>query len=396
MSARIVLREDDAGPSVQTILVRRRGLSGISIAYWNRCRRYVEDARTDAAEGVHHNSAVPYLSPTFRTMRHSHSPVRFLLLLAGVAVLPVAVLAQNAGIGYRIDGLDLVVFDQLIKASTSPETQYPELDLSFRLETDTLAVEAARDLHSINAARVAAISGIALGVGFGAMEIHRRVWWEDRRPQFHFHDNWAYSRWADKFGHYFSSSFLTRYYATSLDWAGLSPSQAQAWGAGMAWTSMLYYELLDGFGPTWGFSSGDLFFNTLGVGLTFAQWQLSELKPYTLKVSYWPSGEDEIITADYTGLTWWVTANLQTALPHGAGQIFPDWLNLAVGYAARNPDEAGFLKTSYAYVGVDLELAALPINHPIWSRAISWFRYFHIPAPAIRLTPNPAFVLLAH
>ena len=328
-------------------------------------------------------------------------PLRSLLLLAGLAFLPDISAAQNAGVGYRMEGIELSVFDGLMEdglweAGASPETGYLELGMHIQPEPETLATVATKDPHSISTTRVAVVGGLALGGAFSLAEYHRRVWWEDRSVAFRFHDNWGYARWADKFGHFVSSSFLTRYYAASLDWAGLSSSQAQVWGAGLAWTSMLYYEVLDGFGPTWGFSSGDLFFNTLGVGLTYAQWQLPELEPYTLKVSYWPSGGDEIITADYTGLTWWGTANLHTALPPGIGQRIPRWLNLAVGYAARDPDERGFLTSSYAYLGVDLELAELPIDHPVWNQAVRWLRYCHIPAPAIRLTPDPAFVLFAH
>ena len=287
--------------------------------------------------------------------------------------------------------------DRSLETGTSLETAYQELDGHIVHEPDTLTTQAPLDPSSVSTTRVAVVSGLALGAAFSLAEYHRRVWWEDRSVEFHFHDNWGYARWADKLGHFVSSSFLTRYYAASFDWAGLTSSQAKAWGAGLAWTSMLYYEVLDGFGPTWGFSSGDLFFNTLGVGLTYAQWQLPELAPYTLKVSYWPSAGDEIITADYTGLTWWGTANLHTALPESVGRKVPRWMNLGLGYAARDPDERNnFLTSSYYYVGVDLELSELPIDHPVWNEAVKWLRYFHVPGPAIRLSPDPAFVLFAH
>ncbi len=326
----------------------------------------------------------------------------FISLLLGLAFLPATLVAQNVGVGYRMGGLDLALFDELtetdevIEGLATGERQRQALAEETQRWPDTLDSDVPDGSPTINTSRVAAVGGLSLGIGFGVMEIHRRVWWEDRNVQFRFHDNWSYSRWTDKFGHYFSSSFLTRYYATSLTWAGLQTPKAKAWGAGMAWASMLYYEILDGFGPTWGFSSGDLFFNTLGVGLTYAQWQIPGLTAYTLKVSYWPSGEDEIVTADYAGITWWVTANLHTALPTNVGRKIPAWMNLAAGYAAREPDEFGFLTSSVAYLGIDVDLAAMPIDHPVWNAAARWLRYIHVPMPAIRLTPNPTIVLFAH
>ena len=239
----------------------------------------------------------------------------------------------------------------------------------------------------------------AIGVGAGtaalaAMETQRRRWW-DERTHFKVVNDWGYVLGSDKFGHFYSSSFLARFYRASYGWAGLSDGHAEGWGAATAYASMLYYETLDGFGPHWGFDFTDLLFNTLGVGFQYAQWQWTPLEAFTLKASYWPSGwitrtgEGKNPLDDYPGHTWWVTAN-----PHhlGAG-YFPPWLNLAVGYKATDPDEYDFLTVPNVYLGLDWELAGLPIDHPVWNAVVPWIRYVHLPAPALRLTPRPRLVL---
>ena len=250
----------------------------------------------------------------------------------------------------------------------------------------------------INRWKIAAVTGVSVGAGLGVLETQRRRWWEDRNPRFRILNDWEYVRWADKAGHIYSSSFFTRFYRSSFLWAGVPEDQAPLWGAAAAWTQMLYYEVLDGFGPQWGFSPGDLAANTVGVGLTTAQAYVPALNAFTVKASYWPSGwEGKNITDDYAGQTFWLTANPHMLAPEGAFKEFmPEWLNVTVGYAARDLDEREYLTTSYVYVGLDIEPSILPFRGHAWEAASKWLRYIHFPAPAIRLTPNPALVLLAY
>lgn len=245
--------------------------------------------------------------------------------------------------------------------------------------------------------RLALIGGAAAAGAFAVMDVQRRKWWEERNPSFRIMNDWEYVLWADKFGHFFSTSFFSRLYKNSFVWSGMNEGTAQILGAAAGWTQLLYYEILDGFGPEWGFSPGDALFNTIGAGYTFAQWRIEYLQAFDLKVSYWPSGwEGKNFTDDYMGQRWWVTANLHHALPGKVGDFFPPWVNLAVGYSAQDLDERDFLTTPYVYVGLDLELRGLPIDHPVWNAVVGWLRYLHLPAPAVRLTPNPRFIMFAY
>ncbi|MEM1042664.1 MAG: DUF2279 domain-containing protein [Bacteroidota bacterium] len=268
------------------------------------------------------------------------------------------------------------------------------LDHTLRLRADTLRAEK----RPVSAWRITAVTGLSVGAGLAVLETQRRRWWADRNPRFRVLNDWAYVRWSDKIGHVYSSSFFTRYYRASFEWAGVSERTAPLWAAGAAWTQMLYYEILDGFGPIWGFSPGDLAFNTVGVGFTTAQAYVPALNAFTLKASYWPSGwEGKNFTDDYAGQTFWLTANPHRLAPAGAfKEAMPEWLNLAVGYAARDRDEIDFLTTSYVYLALDIEPTILPLRGKAWETVAGWLRHVHFPAPGIRLTPRPAFVLVAY
>ncbi len=283
--------------------------------------------------------------------------------------------------------------DAIPLLSVAPDSisgEVPKIGLSAGL--DSLGPQAPR----LNPWRITAVTGLSVGAGLAVLETQRRRWWADRSPRFRILNDWEYVRWADKAGHVYSSSFFTRYYRTSFEWAGVQ--HAPLWAAGAAWTQMLYYEVLDGFGAQWGFSPGDLAFNTIGVGFTTAQEYIPALNAFTLKASYWPSGwEGKNITDDYAGQTFWLTANPHMLAPDGAfKEAMPEWLNLAVGYAARDRDELDFLQTSYVYLALDIEPTVLPFEGKAWDTITGWLRYIHFPAPGIRLTPRPAFVLVAY
>ena len=121
--------------------------------------------------------------------------------------------------------------------------------------------------------------------------------------------------------------------------------------------------MLDGFSTKWGFSVGDIAFNTGGLVLLAAQefaWQDQRI---TLKFSAHPvrhsntllipdndgpsrSSEDrakelygskfyETFLKDYNGQTIWASFNIHSFLKNKDTKI-PQWLNLAVGYGVEN------------------------------------------------------------
>lgn len=348
----------------------------------------------------------------------------FVSLLALLLAGPVQ--AQGAALGYRMAGLDLAVFDGaeedagLLPALRSPSSEGDSrvtlegeargersggsgqegaappatLPLGFILFGDSL--DAATEPTHVNPWRVAALAGGSAGAALLVMETQRRRWWEDRSPQFRVANDWGYVRWSDKLGHFYAAALQTRLYRSALRWAGVSEPQARLWGAVGGFTNQLYYEVLDGYGPQWGFSPGDLVFNTLGVYFATAQADDPAFDAFFFKVSYWPSGwEGKNPMDDYAGQTYWLTANPHHLAPSPAKRYLPPWLNVAVGYGARDRDEYDFLTTSLVYVGLDLEPAGLPFRGKVWDTLVPFLRHVHLPGPAVRLTPDPAFVPFA-
>jgi hypothetical protein len=248
----------------------------------------------------------------------------------------------------------------------------------------------------VSAWRVAAVTGASAGAALAVMETQRRRWWADRSPEFRVQNDWAYVRWADKLGHFYAAAVQTRLYRSSLRWAGVPEDQARLWGAVGGFTNQLYYEVLDGYGPIWGFSPGDVVFNTLGVYFAAAQADDPAFDAFFFKASYWPSGwEGKNLLDDYAGQTYWLTASPHRLAPDAAKRYLPPWLNLAVGYGARDRDELDFLTTSVVYVGLDFEPAGLPFRGKVWDALVPVLRHVHFPAPAVRVTPDPAFVPFA-
>jgi hypothetical protein len=348
---------------------------------------------------------------------------RLFFLLACLAHPAVAQEPSVPSLGYRMDGLDLAVFDglagdaepplpprshplhalPLARLSPSPEGTGPALRdegsghaLGFApFGPDTL--EAAPEPEGVNAWRVAAVTGGATGAALFVMDHQRRRWWADRSPSFRVSNDWGYVRWADKLGHFYCGALLTRGYRGALRWAGLSEDQARLWGAVGGFTNMLFYEVLDGYGPQWGFSPGDLVFNTLGVFFAAAQADDPAFDAFDVKFSYWPSGwEGKNPIDDYAGQTYWLTGSPHRLAPDAAKRHLPPWLNVAVGYGARDRDAQDFLTTSLVYVGLDFEPAGLPFRGKVWDALVPVLRHVHFPGPAVRLTPDPAFVPFAY
>lgn len=243
--------------------------------------------------------------------------------------------------------------------------------------------------------RTAAVLGA--GVGTAGFEWVRRRHLEPRPvAPFEVEYDWGYARWADKLGHAFSTGVQAEAWATAYRWAGHPEKTAAGLGAATGFAGMLWYEVLDGYDRGVGFSPPDLAANAVGAGLAAARAHVPTLDAVRLKWSYWPSGADCDASCDYEGQTMWLALNPRALAPDAAKRLFPPWLNLAVGYGAREGDvQTGFAE-SVVYLGLDLEPAGLPIEGRVWDALVPWLRLVHFPAPALRLSPDVGFEVLAY
>lgn len=243
--------------------------------------------------------------------------------------------------------------------------------------------------------RTTAIAGI--GAGFAVGELFRRTQ-DDRRltGPFTVENDWSYARSADKFGHVFFTHYMSQAFAAGYRWAGFADREAAVLGAASGFSGMLYYEVLDGFGRFESFSPIDVAANGIGAGLFAGRAYTPALEHVHLKMSFWPSGDDCDYTCDYEGQTAWVTVNPRGFAPESAQRYLPPWLNLAVGYGARNGNVQFGFEDSAVYVGLDFEPAGLPIEGKLWEALVPWLQFVHFPAPAMRLSSDVGFEVFAY
>jgi hypothetical protein len=191
-----------------------------------------------------------------------------------------------------------------------------------------------------------------------------RAWYAGYpRSRFHFFDDWNGWRQMDKMGHAFTAYFESRWVGEMYVWAGVAERKAAYIGAGAGLLFQTSLEMLDGFSSAWGFSWGDMAFNTVGSGLYLGQqlaWKEQRIRlkmsSHRPRYSHSPiqatnSNEvssvaeraqslfgtsfPELLFKEYNGQTIWLSANIAAFLPNRP-KYLPTWLNIAVGYGIEN------------------------------------------------------------
>ena len=98
---------------------------------------------------------------------------------------------------------------------------------------------------------------------------------------------------------------------------------------------------------------------------------------------------------DYPNQTYWLAFNLNSL---SKNSIFPDWLNLAIGFGL---DDSQYLDENLTkkggknewYIAIDYDVSKLLKR---WDTSLGknvkrWLNYFHFPAPTIRIAPKLEF-----
>jgi len=234
-----------------------------------------------------------------------------------------------------------------------------------------------------------------------------QAWWRDDRGPFHFQEDWPVDLQVDKFGHFFGAYLLSYASREALLESGFTDGDAHAWGAVMGLAYQLYVEVEDGFSTQWGFSPTDAYADIAGASYFYAQRFVPILQNFHEKWTYWPSpflgsgsipGQRRTIFDDYQGQSYWWTVDLWNLLPDRYKNVYPKWLQLAVGYAVMNDSRTptDIPTTREVFIGFDYNLNHLipKTNLP----AVNWFIQtldnLHFPAPAFQLAPERRFYIL--
>lgn len=257
------------------------------------------------------------------------------------------------------------------------------------------------------------IGSLSGGFTLGSFLFLNKAWYSNYQQQgFHFFNDWGEWMQTDKMGHTLSTYAGCRVAGDLWQWAGLSRRKA-AWvsaGSSMAYLTMV--EMLDGFSEKWGFSTGDMLFNSAGAGLYLAQELGWEEQRVMVKLGYRGIRHDasyklrtddlfgttgpERFLKDYNAQTLWLSANLRAFFPDSR---LPPWLNLAVGHNARMMlggrenrwvDASGRLvdrsdveRYRRLFLSLDVDLTRIPVRNRTVRTLFSVLNIVKVPAPAI-------------
>lgn len=273
------------------------------------------------------------------------------------------------------------------------------------------------DRSSRRAAR-AAVATVATAGNVGLYVYFKQVWWSgEKADHFRFNLDWDQEfRDQDKLGHFYGGYHLARIGREFLN-TGCVGGERAAWLAAVyAFAFQFQIEMWDATQAKYGFSPGDLLFNTLGAGYALRQYYrpgLTALKP---TISYNPTpamracARDKARcgelrgTLDYSGQTYWVSLDMDRLLPHELARAWPGILRVSLGHsitdwivqegAAGCPVGGGqcVRRAQRKFVlSLDLDPEKLPGNHPAWKKVKHELSYLHFPSPAIVFTPTTRF-----
>ncbi len=231
-----------------------------------------------------------------------------------------------------------------------------------------------------------------------------QLWYKDydRTSFHHFNDN---DQWlgVDKVGHAYSAYVAATTGIKAFEWAGYDQKHAALIGGSIGWIFLGTVEVFDGFSKEWGFSSGDLFANTVGTSIAVGQYLIWEKQIMRLKFSYTPSdyrelrpeilgkNETEGFLKDYNGQTYWASFNLNSI----DRRVKPQWLNLALGYGGdamvfasddfTSKEGVVYEQRRQYYLSLDIDFERIPSKKPWVRTVLSCLNYFKLPFPALML-----------
>jgi len=233
------------------------------------------------------------------------------------------------------------------------------------------------------------------------------LWYtEYPKSKFHFFDDSSEWLQMDKFGHAYSSYYLSSLLTGGLKWSGLKKNKAVLIGATASFATMTSIEVFDGFSTEWGASITDMVANFSGSALFACQELFFEKQIFRLKFSYYPTtypsyspnllgkNNTEQILKDYNGQTYWLSANLKDITKQ---KFLPNWLNVAVGYSASGMirgnvnDFSGiynFKRYRQYYFSLDADLSKIKTKNKILRSVLRTFNCLKIPFPAINFQQN--------
>jgi uncharacterized protein YfiM (DUF2279 family) len=259
-----------------------------------------------------------------------------------------------------------------------------------------------RDKATVQAARVA-VGTVFVGGNALLYRYFKRAWWSgETADHFFFRADWDEDfRDQDKFGHMLGGYHLARIGNALLRDACASRSHALWWSAAYATAFQLQIEIWDGRYEKYGFSYPDLLANTAGMALSVAQEKNPRLRAIKPTLSYSRTAAMRNArnipgelrpSLDYSGQTYWFSADINALLPEYARPYWPAFLRISAGHSITDWIDARTGANMRAkrkiLLTIDFDPEKLPGDNHIWKTFKRNLSYLHLPAPALQLTPT--------
>jgi hypothetical protein len=245
-------------------------------------------------------------------------------------------------------------------------------------------------VSNINIYKFTGFSLFSIGAGVLLHNFQKHAWWSGEREKFHIENDWSYAMSMDKLGHVFIAGLINRTMKDAYQWSGMNNTTASWVGTLISIGYMTDIEIEDGFAKEWGYSPGDEIANITGDALSIAQDLWDPLKTVKLRWSYWPTHDPNHkgdFPDDYNGQTFWLSFSIHNYLSKKLQNIWPSYLDLAIGYGVKEYDNYGPNgRIQNLYLSLDYDIRKII---PGQSGFIKWFKeliwnFKFIPAPALK------------
>ena len=257
----------------------------------------------------------------------------------------------------------------------------------------------------LNAVRAGVGSAFVAGNAY-LYHYFKKAWWSgDRAPHFFFHSDWdQWFRDQDKFGHMLGGYHLARVGYAGLREACVSDKKAIYWSAAYAALFQLQIEIFDGRFKKYGFSYADMIANTTGQAFAVMQEVNPRFKAIKPTFSYHKTlalrnteaglipGSELRPSLDYSGQTYWFSADVDQLLPDAAKPYWPSFIRFSAGHSVTDwvdPNTGAAIRARRKIMlSLDFDPEKLPGNAPLWRSIKHTLSYYHFPSPALELTPR--------
>ena len=266
--------------------------------------------------------------------------------------------------------------------------------------------------------------GIYAGTSIGLWQ----AWYQNEEISgFHLFNDMNEWNQYDKAGHLMAAYGETYFAYEGAKWTGMNKKQALWTAFGVGTGIQATIEVMDGFSEKWGFSIGDIAFNTAGSAIFVAQemkWneqrivfkassnnfdypenEFAETNGVQYSISQradelFGTGPFEKFFKDYNEQNVWASVNVWSFLKNREQSKFPKWLNISIGYGVGNlyggfentwKDEFGnefFINAEYPryrqyLLAFDIDTSKLKIKNRYLKTLVKAINWIKIPSPAL-------------